>query len=57
MILSKEEYRKQIDQDATAFWRNVTLYVTIEPCVMCASALRQLGKEEGLFSIHLLSSR
>lgn len=57
MILSKEEYRKQIDQDATAFWRNVTLYVTIEPCVMCASALRQLGKEEGLFSIHFLSSR
>ncbi|KAF9204804.1 tRNA(adenine34) deaminase [Podila verticillata] len=43
MILSKEEYRSQIDQDATAFWRNVTLYVTIEPCVMCASALRQLG--------------
>ncbi|KAF9375417.1 tRNA(adenine34) deaminase [Podila verticillata] len=43
MILSKEEYRRQIDQDATTFWRNVTLYVTIEPCVMCASALRQLG--------------
>jgi tRNA-specific adenosine deaminase 2 len=23
--------------------RDVTLYVTVEPCLMCASALRQLG--------------
>lgn len=51
MILSKEEYRKQIDQDATAFWRDVTLYVTIEPCVMCASALRQLGKWKNRYPI------
>lgn len=23
--------------------RGITLYVTVEPCIMCASALRQLG--------------
>ena len=28
--------------DAT-FWSNVSIYVTVEPCVMCASALRQLS--------------
>ncbi|KAG0234884.1 tRNA(adenine34) deaminase [Actinomortierella wolfii] len=31
------------------FWAEVTLYVTIEPCVMCASALRQLGIKEVYF--------
>ena len=25
---------------------NTTLYVTVEPCIMCASALRQLGIKE-----------
>lgn len=25
---------------------NTTLYVTVEPCIMCASALRQLGIQE-----------
>jgi tRNA-specific adenosine deaminase 2 len=24
---------------------NTTLYVTVEPCIMCASALRQMGIE------------
>jgi tRNA-specific adenosine deaminase 2 len=27
----------------------VTLYVTVEPCIMCASALRQLGIREVYF--------
>lgn len=26
-----------------AFFNNVVLYVTVEPCVMCASALKQMG--------------
>ncbi|KAG0204713.1 hypothetical protein BGX28_003418 [Mortierella sp. GBA30] len=39
MILSQEKYRIQAED----LWKDVTLYVTIEPCVMCASALRQLG--------------
>jgi len=26
--------------------KDVTLYVTVEPCIMCASALRQLGIKE-----------
>ena len=25
---------------------NTTLYVTVEPCIMCASALRQMGIKE-----------
>ena len=25
---------------------STTLYVTVEPCIMCASALRQLGIKE-----------
>ncbi|GAN03610.1 tRNA-specific adenosine deaminase subunit tad2 protein [Mucor ambiguus] len=30
------------EHDRSVF-RNVDLYVTVEPCVMCASALRQIG--------------
>jgi len=29
--------------------RETTLYVTVEPCIMCASALRQLGIKEVYF--------
>ena len=29
--------------DFKSFFRDVTLYVTVEPCVMCAAALRILG--------------
>ncbi|KAF9356223.1 tRNA(adenine34) deaminase [Mortierella sp. AD094] len=47
MILSQEEYRVQTQDPSKNFWKDVTLYVTIEPCVMCASALRQL--EGGYF--------
>ncbi|KAF9114049.1 hypothetical protein BGX27_000248 [Mortierella sp. AM989] len=43
MILSQDEYRVQAQDTSKNFWKDVTLYVTIEPCVMCASALRQLG--------------
>ncbi|KAI8602613.1 cytidine deaminase-like protein [Dissophora ornata] len=43
MILAQEEYRIQAQDPTKNFWKDVTLYVTIEPCVMCASALRQLG--------------
>lgn len=31
------------------FFQDVTLYVTIEPCVMCASALKQLGLKKVVF--------
>ena len=29
--------------------RETTLYVTVEPCIMCASALRQMGIKEVYF--------
>jgi tRNA-specific adenosine deaminase 2 len=28
---------------------DITLYVTVEPCIMCSSALRQLGIKEVYF--------
>ncbi|KAI1298623.1 hypothetical protein EDD11_006763 [Mortierella claussenii] len=43
MILAQEEFALLAQDPSKKFWRDVTLYVTIEPCVMCASALRQLG--------------
>ncbi|GJJ78641.1 tRNA-specific adenosine deaminase 2 [Entomortierella parvispora] len=43
MILGQERFRILAEDPATHFWKDVTLYVTIEPCVMCASALRQIG--------------
>jgi tRNA-specific adenosine deaminase 2 len=32
-----------IDFNSKAFWAQVTIYVTVEPCVMCSRALRLLG--------------
>lgn len=29
-----------------------TLYVTVEPCIMCASALRQLGIKDVYYGCH-----
>ncbi|KAF9937297.1 hypothetical protein BGZ67_001431 [Mortierella alpina] len=43
MILSQEKYKVQAEDKSSNFWKDIILYVTIEPCVMCASALRQLG--------------
>ena len=45
MILGQERLRTLAEDPAAHFWKDVTLYVTIEPCVMCASALRQIGKQ------------
>ncbi|SCU88165.1 LADA_0E08570g1_1 [Lachancea dasiensis] len=33
----------------TAIFKDVTLYVTVEPCIMCASALKQLGIQKVVF--------
>lgn len=32
-----------LDKHDPTIFKNVDLYVTVEPCVMCASALRQIG--------------
>ncbi|SCU94043.1 LAFA_0F19526g1_1 [Lachancea sp. 'fantastica'] len=33
----------------TSVFHNITLYVTVEPCIMCASALKQLGIQKVVF--------
>ncbi|KAL0573661.1 tRNA(adenine34) deaminase [Marasmius crinis-equi] len=42
-ILSDKELTPEISQYPLA---TTTLYVTVEPCIMCASALRQMGIRE-----------
>lgn len=32
-----------LDAHPSSVFRDTSLYVTVEPCIMCASALRQLG--------------
>lgn len=39
-----EQIKESVGLDElTAFFKDITLYVTVEPCIMCASALKQLG--------------
>lgn len=39
-----KQIREFVSPDELAcFFRDITLYVTVEPCIMCASALKQLG--------------
>ncbi|SCV05507.1 LANO_0H09010g1_1 [Lachancea nothofagi CBS 11611] len=33
----------------TSIFKSITLYVTVEPCIMCASALKQLGVQKVVF--------
>lgn len=40
---------KQIDASSKNFWAAVSVYVTVEPCVMCARALRLLGVHRVVF--------
>lgn len=42
-ILSNSELTPDISQMNDYPLSTTTLYVTVEPCIMCASALRQLG--------------
>ncbi|TFK74349.1 tRNA specific adenosine deaminase [Pluteus cervinus] len=46
VILSDIELTPAISEYPLA---TTTLYVTVEPCIMCASALRQLGIKEVIF--------
>jgi tRNA-specific adenosine deaminase 2 len=47
---------KCIDEILTKYpninWSNVTLYVTVEPCIMCAAALKILGITKIVFGCH-----
>ena len=44
-LVALEWLQKEIGYEATVKldWREMELYVTVEPCVMCAAALRLLG--------------
>lgn len=41
--------RHSVGKDVVKEFENVTLYVTVEPCIMCASALRQIGLKKVVF--------
>lgn len=41
--------RHAVGEDVVKEFKNVTLYVTVEPCIMCASALRQIGLKKVVF--------
>ena len=45
-ILSDSELTPDVSQMNGYPLSTTTLYVTVEPCIMCASALRQLGIKE-----------
>ena len=44
-LVALERLHEEIGYEATKElnWNNLELYVTVEPCVMCAAALRYLG--------------
>lgn len=44
----EEEETLQVD-GLKAFFSNLICYVTVEPCIMCLSALRELGVTESVF--------
>ncbi|KAL4223484.1 tRNA-specific adenosine deaminase 2 [Mactra antiquata] len=37
------EYCEEHSEDKTKVFSEITLYVTVEPCIMCAAALRSVG--------------
>lgn len=47
MVAISEALRKN-QNDASVF-KGSTLYVTIEPCIMCASAISQIGVKKAVF--------
>lgn len=42
-ILQEVELLEKLHEAIIQFFKNVALYVTVEPCVMCALAIKQLG--------------
>lgn len=49
----EERTREEEKEKARKVWdtplKGVTLYVTVEPCIMCASAMRQVGIEKVVY--------
>lgn len=43
------EYCEQNQLDYTDVFRNISVIVTVEPCIMCAAALNQLDVKEIIF--------
>ncbi|XP_031769238.2 tRNA-specific adenosine deaminase 2 isoform X4 [Galleria mellonella] len=43
------DYCKSNNIDYTNYFQNITVYVTVEPCIMCASALNNLKVKEVVY--------
>ncbi|KAG9061552.1 hypothetical protein KI688_007131 [Linnemannia hyalina] len=55
MILAQEEYFAKNKQDSRSFWKDVVLYVTIEPCighVYFGAGNDRFGGNGSVFNIH-----
>lgn len=44
-----EQIQQIFGKDNVKIFKYITLYVTVEPCIMCASALKQLGIQRVVF--------
>ncbi|KAM3160706.1 CMP/dCMP-type deaminase domain-containing protein [Lachancea thermotolerans] len=44
-----EQIQSKFGAQDTSIFKDITLYVTVEPCIMCASALKQLGIQKVVF--------
>ncbi|AMD22171.1 HGL169Wp [Eremothecium sinecaudum] len=42
-FMAIEQVQEVFGRKDTSIFKDITLYVTVEPCIMCASALKQLG--------------